>query len=103
MVTLKVKQSDHKSLTRRTSLPDPTQIADRIYSVARILLEGVIDKGPFRLIGVGISNLEDLKTSDNFGDLLDPEARKREKAERVSDKIREKFGDAAILKGRALR
>jgi DNA polymerase IV len=103
VVTLKVKQSDHKSLTRRTSLPDPTQIADRIYSVARILLEGVIDKGPFRLIGVGISNLEDLKTSDNFGDLLDPEARKREKAERVSDKIREKFGDAAILKGRALR
>jgi DNA polymerase IV len=63
----------------------------------------VIDKGPFRLIGVGISNLEDLKTSENFGDLLDPEARKREKAERVSDKIREKFGDAAILKGRALR
>ena len=103
VVTLKVKQSDHKSLTRRTSLPDPTQIADRIYSVARILLEGVIDKGPFRLIGVGISNLEDLKTSENFGDLLDPEARKREKAERVSDKIREKFGDAAILKGRALR
>lgn len=103
VVTLKVKQSDHKSLTRRTSLPDPTQIADRIYSIARILLEGVIDKGPFRLIGVGISNLEDLKTSDNFGDLLDPEARKREKAERVSDKIREKFGDAAILKGRALR
>ncbi|MEJ6500355.1 MAG: DNA polymerase IV [Rhodobacterales bacterium] len=103
VVTLKVKQSDHKSLTRRTSLPDPTQIADRIYSIARILLEGVIDKGPFRLIGVGISNLEDLKTSENFGDLLDPEARKREKAERVSDKIREKFGDAAILKGRALR
>lgn len=103
VVTLKVKQSDHKSLTRRTSLPDPTQFADRIYSISRILLEGVIDKGPFRLIGVGISNLEDIQTSDNFGDLLDPEARRREKAERVSDKIREKFGDDAILKGRALR
>jgi len=103
VVTLKVKQSDHKILTRRISLPDPTQIADRIYSVARILLEGVIDQGPFRLIGVGISHLEDLETGEGFGDLLDPEARKREKVERVSDEIRRKFGKDAILKGRALR
>lgn len=103
VVTLKVKQSDFKTLTRRISLPDPTQFADRIYSVARTLLEGVIDKAPFRLIGVGISHLEDVTALESFGDLLDTEARKREKAELVSDQIRAKFGDGAILKGRALR
>ncbi len=103
VVTLKVKQSNHQSLTRRISLYDPTQIADRIYSVARSLLEGVIDKGPFRLIGVGISHLESQKASESYGDLLDPEAQQREKVERVSDEIRRKFGDEAILKGRALR
>ncbi len=45
VVTLKVKQSDHRILTRRSSLFDPTQMADKIYSVARMLLDGVIDKG----------------------------------------------------------
>jgi len=103
VVVLKVKKSDHKILTRQSSLSDPTQIADRIYSVARTLLDGVIDQGPFRLIGVGISYLEDTSTSATFGDLLDPDARKREKAERVTDEIRRKFGEQAILKGRALR
>lgn len=103
IVTLKLKQANHQGLTRRVTLSDPTQIADKIYSTARQLLDGVIDKGPFRLIGVGISHLEDITATDSFGDLLDPEARQREKAERVSDNIREKFGHDAILKGRSLR
>ncbi|MFT4716324.1 MAG: DNA polymerase-4 [Paracoccaceae bacterium] len=103
IVTLKLKQSDHQGLTRRVTLTDPTQIADKIYSTARILLENAIDKGPFRLIGVGISHLEEVEATNSFGDLLDPEAQRREKAERVSDDIRKKFGAAAILKGRSLR
>jgi DNA polymerase IV len=103
IVTLKLKQANHQSLSRRVTLPDPTQLADRIYSTARQLLDSVIDKGPFRLIGVGISQLENLDDANSFGDLLDPEARQREKAERVSDDIRRKFGAEAILKGRALR
>ncbi len=103
IVTLKLKQANHQGLTRRVTLTDPTQMADRIYSTARLLLDGVIDKGPFRLIGVGISQLEDVKADESFGDLLDPAARQREKAERVSDDIRRKFGETAILKGRSLR
>lgn len=103
VVTLKVKQSNHQILTRRTSLFEPTQIADRIYTTARTLLDSVVDKGPFRLIGVGLSHLETQQSAETFGDLLDPEAQAREKAERVSDKIRAKFGDGAILKGRSLR
>lgn len=103
VVTLKVKQSNHKVLTRRTSLYDPTQVADRIYAVARGLLDGVIDKGPFRLIGVGLSHLEPRETAETIGNLLEPDAQRREKAERASDSIRAKFGDGAILKGRSLR
>lgn len=103
VVTLKVKQSNHQILSRRTSLYDPTQVADRIYAVARGLLDQVIDKGPFRLIGVGLSHLEPAEAAETFGDLLEPNAVKREQAERASDKIRAKFGDAAILKGRSLR
>ena len=43
------------------------------------------------------------KDADRSGDLLDPEAGKRAKAERAVDKIKERFGSDAIVKGRALR
>ena len=36
-------------------------------------------------------------------DLLDPDAAKRSEAERATDRIRARFGEGAILKGRALR
>lgn len=103
VVTLKVKQANHQSLTRRITQREPTQMADRIYSAARALLDGVIDKAPFRLIGVGISDLETPEGADQFMDLLEQDAAKRAKAERATDAIRERFGKDAIRKGRALR
>ena len=102
-VTLKVKQSDHQILTRRITLADPTQVADMIYSHAKPLLDAVIDKAPFRLIGVGISGLTKVDDVNSLGNLLDPDAGKREKVERAADKIKERFGKDAILKGRSLR
>lgn len=102
VVILKVKKSDHQILSRRSSLYDPTQFADRIYSVARTLLDNVIEQGPFRLIGVGISHLESGGNGEILGDLLAPETRKRETAERAADEIRRKFGHDAIVKGRSL-
>ena len=103
MVTLKLKRHNFKTLTRQSQLTDPTQIADRIYRTARDLFEMVRDQGPFRLIGVGLSHLGDAKDADLSGDLLDPQAEQRAKAERATDAIRDRFGDNAILKGRALR
>jgi DNA polymerase-4 len=38
-----------------------------------------------------------------LGDLLDPDAQRRAKAERATDAIRAKFGPDAIVKGRSLR
>ena len=102
-VTLKLKRANHRILTRQASLAEATQIADRIYRTARALFDQVGDEGPYRLIGVGISHLEGADANESGGDLLDPEARTRAEAERASDKIREKFGPDAIMKGRALR
>ncbi len=103
VVTLKLKRSNHTTLTRRTSLTDPTQIADRIYRTARALLDQTGDEGPYRLIGVGISHLSDAGGADTSGDLLDPQAKARAAAERASDAIRKRFGPDAIVKGRSLR
>lgn len=103
VVTLKLKRSDHRGLTRRQTLSDPTQIADRIYRTAQAMLKPALKEGPFRLIGVGLSHLSDAADADRSPDLLDPGATKRARAERATDKIRDRFGKEAITKGRALR
>ncbi len=102
-VTLKLKKGDFQLVTRRHALSDPTQLTDRIYRAARDLFDHAGTKGPFRLIGVGISDLAPEDQADLSGDLLDPEARRRAAAERATDAIRAKFGAEAIIKGRALR
>ena len=103
VVTLKLKRADHSSLTRRQSLRDASQMADTIYRTARALMDGAAGEAPFRLIGVGLSDLVSEGSADLSGDLLDPGAAKRSGAERARDKIRARFGEAAIVKGRALR
>jgi DNA polymerase-4 len=103
VVTLKLKRADHRSLARRQSQREPVQLADTIYRVARALYDQVGDEGPYRLIGVGISDLAPESQAALPGDLLDPQAETRGRAERATDEIRRKFGKDAIMKGRALR
>lgn len=102
-VTLKLKRSDFSLISRRHSLDQPTQLADRIYREAKALFDATLAPGPFRLLGVGISDLAPGDQADLSADLLDPDAGKRGAAERATDAIRAKFGVDAIIKGRALR
>ncbi|MEP5760784.1 MAG: DNA polymerase IV [Litoreibacter sp.] len=102
VVSLKLKTGKFQLISRRQSLRDPTQLADKIYRTARAMMDQV-NQGPYRLLGVGISDLIPEDGADRSGDLLDPNAVKRSDAERATDKIREKFGPDAIRKGRALR
>lgn len=102
-VTLKLKRADFKLITRRTTLPDGTQTAERIYTTARALFDRMEHPKPYRLLGVGVSDLVPEDQADREGNLLDPTEAARLKAERATDAIRERFGADAILKGRALR
>ena len=103
VVTLKLKRANHKIITRRISLHDATQIADRIYRTARGLFDQVGDQGPYRLLGCGISDLCSEDQADMSSDLLDPGAAQRSQAERATDEIRRRFGIDSIIKGRSLR
>lgn len=103
VITLKLKLANHKLVTRRVSLSDPTQIADRIYRAARALFDQAGVTGPFRLLGVGMADLMSAANADRSGDLLDPNSGKRADAERATDAIRKRFGSDAIVKGRSLR
>lgn len=102
-VGLKLKRANFKVLSRQVRLSSATQMSDVIYGQARALLDRERGAGPFRLIGVALRQLVDVKGQEEPDDLLDPNARKRFAAERAADSIRERFGTEAIKKGRSLR
>ena len=101
-VVLKLKSANFKLKTRSASLDAPTQLADRIFRVARDALRREADGTKYRLLGVGISNLAPAHQADPL-DLIDRGADKRAAAERAMDKLRGKFGDATVGKGRGIR
>jgi DNA polymerase-4 len=97
-VTLKLKSADFKLRTRAQSLDAPTQLAARIFAAGRELLRREVGQARFRLIGIGVSNLEETQ-GDDLADLLE---RRGAQAEHAVDKLRAKFGKAAVVKGLAL-
>ena len=97
-ITLKLKTADFRLRTRARSLGAPTQLAARIFEAGRDLLAREIDGTRFRLIGIGASNLVEGEKADGT-DLVDLEGARAAKAEHAIDKVREKFGKAAMVKG----
>ena len=98
-VTLKLKTSKFKQLSRSRKLSDPTQLADELYRVGISLLEQVVDGTAFRLIGIGASDLGSSKNADPPS-LLDPDRGRRAEIEAAMDAVRKKLGRDAIVKGR---
>ncbi|MBI1262299.1 MAG: DNA polymerase IV [Rhizobiales bacterium] len=101
-IVLKLKTADFKSRTRSQTLHDATQLAEVIYRIASPLLAREADGTSFRLIGVGISQIVDAEMADPL-DMLDQTANRRATAERAMDKLRARFGDGSIIKGRTMR
>lgn len=101
-VTMKLKTSRFKSITRRRTLQQPIQLADAIFSALEPLLEAEVDGlKSYRLIGAGISGLSE--PVGDVADMLDQKSAKRGAAERASDIARAKFGKDAVTTGRGLR
>ncbi len=97
-VVLKLKTSDFKLRTRNRRLDDPTQLADRIFRTGMALLEKETDGTRFRLIGIGVSDLQDPTLADP-PDLVDAQAARRAAAEAAMDKLRDKFGKGTVQTG----
>jgi DNA polymerase-4 len=101
-VTLKLKTAAFRIVTRSQSLDAPTQLSDVIFRVSRTLLEREATGTPYRLLGVGLSQIRPASECDP-PDFLDTGAGRRAAAERAIDSVRAKFGRASVLKGRSLR
>ena len=97
-VVLKLKTADFRIRTRNVTLADPTLLAARIYEAARPLLRREATGTAFRLIGVGISGLTAASAAQET-ETLDVTAATQAKAELAVDRIRDKFGRAAVARG----
>lgn len=101
VVTLKLRTTDFRIVTRRRTLPVPTQTAHTLFKVGRELLAREATGQPWRLIGIGISDLVEgqAATADFFAE----EERKALASERSMDTLRARFGAGAVTSGRMLR
>ncbi len=101
VVTLKLKTTDFRLLTRRRTLPAPTQTARTLFTVGRELLRTETTGAAFRLIGIGISGLADAEDAPD--DLFAGDETRARRSERAVDALRAKFGSDAVVSARALR
>lgn len=100
-ITLKLKTSMHRIVTRSRTLDAPTQLADIIFEISRDMLRPLTDGTPYRLIGVGLSQFRPLAEADQ-PDLIEPDRTKRANVERAMDKLKNRFGKTTIKKGRSV-
>ena len=99
-VKIKLRWSDFTTITRQVTLPSPTADFEEIYLTGVKLLRKVWQPGrAVRLIGVGVSGLEDKTRQLSLWD-VDP--KREEKIRRLRDaveSVHEKYGEKAISIG----
>jgi DNA polymerase IV len=98
-VTLKLKSAGFRLRTRARHLMIPTQLANVLYESGMQLLAREVDGTAFRLIGIGLSGLAEAKGEDPV-DLLEPQIARRAAAERAMDRVRNRFGQEAVIRGK---
>lgn len=101
VVTLKLRTTDFRIVTRRRTLPVATQTAKTLFTVGRELLAPEATGRPWRLIGIGIADLVDAELAG--ADFFAEDERKALVEERAVDAIRARFGAGAVTSGRILR
>ncbi|MEK7265667.1 MAG: DNA polymerase IV [Pseudomonadota bacterium] len=99
VVTLKLKTADFKTITRRATLPRPSNLARTAFDAAKPLLAESAGGRAFRLIGIGYSDLAP-ETVSAQADMFAGDEEKIRREEGAIDAIRKKFGDGAIALGR---
>lgn len=100
VATLKLKTADFRLVTRRRTLPVPTQTGKALFAIARELLAGEARGGKYRLIGAGLS---DFVGAAQDLDMFAEDERRARKNEGVIDALKAKFGADAVMSGRSLK
>lgn len=101
-ITITLRDITFKTINRSKSLDDYTNDYNMIYDVVVDLLEENFNDGNYRLLGVGLSNLKDLKdlpkpynlfTIENYDD-------RKEKINAMIKEYQEKYGEKALFQNK---
>jgi DNA polymerase-4 len=100
-ITIKIKDEDFKTVTRRTTIAVPTQSSKTIYKHAARLMHDFKTNKKIRLIGVGTSGFSSVTASVQIGlfDANEETTDEWEKIDKALDSISKKFGKDVV--GRA--
>lgn len=101
-VSLKLKSSDFRLVTRRTGIERPSNLARTAFSVALPMLRDAAAGKFWRLIGIGYSDLSPCAETVQR-EMFETTESRAAAQEAAIDDIRRKFGDGAISVGRCLR
>ncbi|MFC4139269.1 MULTISPECIES: DNA polymerase IV [unclassified Microbacterium] len=96
-VAIKVRFSDFSTITRAQSLPEPTDVGQRIGETAAALFDGLERRDPIRLLGV---RAEKLQSAGSAGFALWDDDADRRRLEGALDDARARFGSSTITRAR---
>lgn len=101
VISIKIRYSDFSTFTRQKALANPTNVGDEIFETSYALfLENVNHNRAIRLIGVGVSHLEEPFTQlELFGDNI----QKKQDLVQAVDSLRDKFGKDVIIRANQLK
>ena len=98
-ITVKIRLKGFKTYTRAYTFAERTNHADIIYKRTKEIFKKFYKPGnEIRLIGIKISNFDDAYVRDSLFE--DDKVKRSERVHTVVDKIKDKFGEQSIHRGR---
>ena len=95
-ITVKIRDSSFKTITRQRTLAEPTDLTEPIYRTALELTRPQVRGIRVRLLGVSASNLGEREQLELFAG-EDP---RRRKVVEAADAVRRRYGSRAVTRGR---
>ena len=95
-ITVKIRDSSFRTITRQRTLKEPTDLTEPIYRAALELARPQVKGIRVRLLGVTASHLGEREQLGLFAD-DDP---RRRKAIEAADAVRRRYGSKAVTRGR---
>jgi DNA polymerase-4 len=92
-VTLKLRYADFTTITRQETLATATATDTTVRDAAVALLDTAWSGDAVRLLGVGVSGLDEAPQLDLFAQPVN------DRIDRTLDTLRERFGQSAIRRG----
>jgi len=98
-ITVTIRKNNFKTITRSATIPEPTNLTEKIYSMAlKVFSKNWDGSSKIRLLGISLSNLQ----KDVYQMSFLEENEKLKKINYLIDDIKNRFGENSIFRARLL-